>query len=162
MAARLFLRFFLCYFVVLFLCLPLLSGLGISPEAGAVGLVGLIFVLLALLGGFLTVSGPYLLALSAAKAYYDASLLQTLISLCQARTIGFWSFNAALIFLVFSLMLYCVAAGRACVFSFHATERDLSLLLSRRCFRFLVEAALLATLSLTLYFLWPQLIVLLL
>ncbi len=160
-AARLFLRYFLFYFAWVLPLSLLVFRLGLSVSRADVGFVQLLLVLLALLGGFLTVSKPYLLVLCAVKAYFDATLLCTVVRACSSLGGAFLSFNALLLYLVFSLVLFCLAAARASVFSFDCPVRDFSLIFSRKCLQFLTECAFLSALSLTLYYIWPQLLAML-
>ncbi len=156
-SARLFLRYFLFYFAAALSFLLLFIGRTPTAPQQEIGFLQLVFVLLALLGGFLTVSKPYLLILTGIKAFFDVSLLRSLL---QTDGLRFLSFNALLFYLLFSFVLFCLAAARASLFSFQGFARDFSLLFSRKCLVFLAECILIAALSLTLYYIWPQLLAL--
>lgn len=155
--SRLFFRFFLCYFAagaaaILFAARGVLRN---PPEQA--GKTEFAFILLALLGSVLTLSKPYLLLLTAAKAFFDVALLSSLLPAARGLSNGFLTFNACLFYVIFSLALFCTAAARSCLFSFEGSERDLRLLCSRRFLIYLAEAVVFAALALTLYFLWPHL-----
>ena len=155
--SRLFFRFFLCYFIA-GAAAALFAARGVlwdPPEQA--GKTEFLFVLLALLGSVLTLAKPYLLLLTAVKAFFDVALLASLLPAVRGLSRGFLTFNACLCYVIFSLALFCTAAARSCLFSAEGSERDLRLLCSRRFLVYLAEAVLFAALALTLYFLWPQL-----
>ena len=156
LGARLFLRFFLCYLAGCLAAL-LLGRLPALSNAEGIGHHHFISVALAALGGVLTVSKPYLLLLSLLRAALDAEVLAYLFSKAHGGYGGFFTFNACLCYLAFSVLLFCVTAARACRFSAESTGRDTALLLSRRFLVFTGEMLLLLALSTLLYLLWPQL-----
>ena len=158
-AARLFFRFFLCYFLsgAFAAALAARGALWRSFDYARAGRAEFVFVLLALLGSVLTLSKPYLLLLTAAKAFFDVALCAALLPLLRAGGHVFLTSNACFLYLVFSLTLFCMAAARSCLFSFSGAERDLRLLCSKRFLLYLVEALFFAALALSLYFIWPQL-----
>ena len=154
-ASRLFLRFFLCYLTALPVGLLSASrGRGISLDA--VGGVQLLFLLLALLGALLTVTKPYLLLLTVCKSLYDATLLYHVVTLTRSGTIGILPFNACFFLVAFAAVLFALAAAGAELFAFMQPARNFALVFSAAFGRYLIRALLLATLALTLYFLWPQ------
>lgn len=156
-ATRMFLRFFIAYFLLILPVLALVSMLSLPVSLSRVGSVQFWFVPLSLLGGFLTICKPYLLVLTAFKAYYDTALIHSFFGAFRSLERGFWVFNATLAYLIFSVLLFCVSSSKACLFSTGSSERDSSLLFSAKCLHFLTECALICALSLTLYYLWPQL-----
>ena len=157
-AARLFFRYFLCYFACVLLFGVLSTRLVPAVSRTEVGSVQLLLALLALLGGFLTISKPYLLLLCMGKALYDVCAFRMLMADFSIHGGGaLLAFNALVLYGIFSLLLFCLCAARASLFSFDCTARDFTLILSRPCLRFLGEAVFLAALSLSLYYLWPQL-----
>ena len=87
----------------------------------------------------------------------EAEVLAYLFSKAHGGYGGFFTFNACLCYLAFSVLLFCVTAARACRFSAESTGRDTALLLSRRFLVFTGEMLLLLALSTLLYLLWPQL-----
>ena len=157
LAPRIFLRFFIGYFLSLFPVFALISAISLPISTARAGWVQFLFVPLALLGGFLTISKPYLLALTAAKVFYDVALAHSFFGNFRTLERGFFVFNATLAYLIFSVLLFCFASSKACLFSIESSGRDANLLFSAKCLHFLGECALICALSLTLYFLWPQL-----
>ena len=155
--SRLFFRFFLCYLIAAPVAW-LLAVRGTLPiRLETVGTAEFLFIPLALLGALLTVTKPYLLALTAIKAFYDVALLYRLTGWVRLGTIGFLPWNACLLLLILSLLLFAVAAARAELFSFLTAARDTRLLLSKPFGKFLIEALIFLALGITLYYLWPQL-----
>lgn len=156
-SARVLLRFLLCYAASVALSLPCFRHYTDAPPLFDVGELEALFVLLAIVGAFLTIANTYLILLTVAKAVVDASALTALYRELSHGMSDFWAANALLFFFVFSLLLFCFAASNACLFSFESRERDLRLLLSRRCLVYCLHAVLLFSLSLLLYLLWPSL-----
>lgn len=155
--SRLFFRFFICYLVAAPVAW-LLAMRGTLPiRMDTVGMAEFIFIPLALLGALLTVTKPYLLALTVAKAFYDVALLYRLTEWVRHGSIGFLPWNTCLLLLILSLVLFTVAAARADLFSFLTVARDTRLLLSRSFAKFLAESILFTALGVTIYYLWPQL-----
>lgn len=158
LGARLFLRFFLCYFVGCLVALVLFRGFA-PPNAEGLGACLSLSVPLAALGGILTLSKPYLLLLTLFRSALDAQLLSMLFAGMRAGYGGIFTFNAYLCYLAFSVLLYCVTAARACRFCAENTaKRDAALLFSRPFWAFVGESLLLFALSMLLYLLWPQLL----
>ena len=154
---RLFLRFSLCYLLscpvaVLFAARGVLQAI---PDR--VGAVEFLFVPLALLGALLTVTKPYLILLSMGKAFYDISVLYSVTRWAKQGVIGILPWNACFFLTVFSLLLFLAAAARAELFSFLNTARDIRLIFSRPFGYYLLEILLFTALSLSLYYLFPQL-----
>ena len=147
---RLFLRFLLCYaaaFAAGWLWCVRISSIPATGNA-------LLFLLLALLGGFLSVSSPFLLLLTGWKAVLEAQLLYRLLLLARADEITLLSLNACLLLLLITLFVYVTAAASACRFSHETYIRDLRLLLSGSCLAYLVRGACLAAATLLLKQLW--------
>lgn len=153
---RLFLRHFLYYLSALPAGLYLSSCGLLQFEPSAVGKAAFLFILLAALGALLTVTKPYLAALSVGKGLFDASLLYRVTQLAKDGEISIWSWNACFFLIAFSLLLFCFAAARASLFSFFMQKRDMKLIFSREFWHFLMENLLLAAPSLLLCFLWPE------
>lgn len=156
-AARLFLRHFLFYIAAACLGLLLCHRGLLSIDLHAAGAVSFAMIPLALLAGLLTLARPYLLALTAAKALFDAAMLTRITAKISTGAIGILSFNACFFLLAFSLVLFCVSAARACWFAFGNRVQDAALLFSRAFWRYVAEAMILTALALSLYFLWPRL-----
>ena len=156
--SRLFFRFFICY--LLTVPVATLSGArkALSVSVGSVGAIETAFVLLALLGALLTIAKPYLYALTLTKAFFDGAVLWQITTWSRAVGIGILSFNACLLLLILSLLLFIMTAARAELFAFLTTARDARLLFSRRFAKFLAEALVLLALALSLYYLWPQML----
>ena len=157
---RLFFRFFVCYFCCFAFSFSALTNVLPAPDATRFGMNSFLMILLAILGAVLTLTKPYLLLLTLTKSFFDAATLHFVAARLRIAG-GFWSFNAWLFYLVFSLLLFCAAAARACRFSAESTARDAALLFSRRFFCFCGEALLLIALGAILYVIWPQLYLLL-
>ena len=155
--SRLFFRFFLAYLaacpIACFLGTKGIPRLAIFGE----GDIALLFVLLALLGAFSTISKPYLLLLAFLKGFYDTALLYEVSCLIGTGKIGVLAWNACFLLVLFSLLLFAVAAARAQLFSFVNAKRDMQLLLSGSFWLYLFEAVFFLALALSLYFLWPLL-----
>lgn len=155
--SRLFLRFFLSYLIitpVAVLCA--MRGL-LNPDLECVGLVEFGFIPLSLLGAFLTVTKPYLIVLTLIKSFYDATLLYQVSQWVRLGAIGLLPFNACLFILIFSIILFCLTAARAELFSFLHSARDIQLILSRPFGAYLLEILLFTALALSLYYLLPEL-----
>lgn len=127
------------------------------PDAD-VGLVQFLFIPLALLAAFLTLGKPYSLILAGIKSFYDMALLLFLFRTVRGHSNAFLAFNASMLYVVFSLLLFCMALARASLFTYDTKERDLQLLLSRHFLGFLFESLLFVALALSLYYLWPSLL----
>ena len=153
---RLFLRFFLLYFGGALLTLALFGRGFLLAGAKDFALTEFLFVPLSLLAAVLTLAKPYLLVLTLVKAFCDTAFLMQLFRGVRGGSGSFWGFNAHLLYLSFTLLLFCLAASYACLFSFHSTKRDAGLLFSLHFIKFLARAAFLASLALLLYFLFPQ------
>ena len=156
--SRLFFRFFICYLATVPVAALSHTRGVLSFSVSSVGMVETVFVMLALLGALLTIAKPYLYALTLAKAFYDGILLCTVTAWARAGSIGILSWNACFLMLILSLLLFAVTAARAELFAFLTTARDTRLLFSRRFAKFLAEAMVLLALSLSLYYLWPQIL----
>lgn len=156
-ASRLFLRFFLCF--LLFAPVGwLLAARGVwEIDPQNVGSIELIFVLLAATGGLSLLTKPYLLTLCALKSLYDTALLYRVTAWTSTGAIGILQWNLCFLLAVLSLVLFTAAAARAELFAFLCTKRDTKLLFSRELGGYAVWILLLGAVSLTLYFLWPQL-----
>ena len=159
-ATRLFLRFFLCYFAAILLGFCLFWHHAPSVTISGVGAVEAVFVALALVAAFLTVSNPYLSSLICCKAFYDAAALCTVFNGALQGAARFWYANAVLFYFVSTLLLFCAGASRACLFSFLSTGRDLTLLLSRRTLIYFLHALLILAACVLLYFIWQALVAL--
>lgn len=156
-AARLFFRYFLCYFAAITVAFFFrVRGMLPQPPAHA-GLGECVFVFLCLQAALSTVAKPYLLVLTVIKAFYDLAWFSDLVQKSSFTMQNILAFNACFFYLVFSLLLFSVAAARSCIFTAESTERDIRLLLSRRFFSFLIEALIISALALVLYFIWPPL-----
>ena len=157
-ASRLFLRFFLCYVLtapVAILCAAR-NMLGLSTAQ--VGRIEFCFIPLALLGAFLTVTKPYLIVLTVIKAFYDAAFLYHVSQWALLGAIQILPWNAFLLIIIFSMLLFLFAAARAELFSFLYPARDIHLILSRPFALYLLEVVLFCALALSLYYLMPQLL----
>ena len=120
----------------------------------------LCLILLCFLGAFLTVSRPYLLILTVVKAFFDVAVLSAVIGLLKNRTAVLLRFNACLLYILLSFVLFCFAACGACLFSHMNSERNLRLICSRPFLRYLGEALLLLLPAVALYLIWPSLMAL--
>ena len=137
---RLFCRFLCIYTAgmpiasLILRVLPFLRTFGLAVEKAE-----LLFFLLALLASFLTVAIPFLVAVTAAKSFYDLLLVQHLIKLTKCGQRSLLSFNAVLFLLIAAALLFFITAARAVRFSFYTEKQNLSLLLSRRFWRYFTE-----------------------
>ena len=156
-AARLFLRFFLCYFVTAIAAFFLFRHAAPMLPSDHLGKLQFSLVLLALLGAVLTLSKPYLLILTAVKAFFDIRWLTAVTQALPSLAGGFWAFNACFFYLAFSLFLFCTAAARACLFASNSIMRDTQLLFSKKFAVYLIETVFFAALALSLFYIWPQL-----
>ena len=155
---RLFLRYFLCYLIGALLCItPASRGL-LREHLQDVGIFSFCMIPLALLAGLLTLTKPYLMALTLVKAIFDTTLLVGITARIGSEGMNVLRWNGCFFLTAFSLILFCIAAARACLFSFENRMRDAALLCSRPFWRYCAEALLLIALALSLYFLWPQLL----
>ena len=156
--SRLFLRFFLTYLltVPIAILFAIRELLHLSLER--VGLIEFFFVVLALLGAFLTVTKPYLTILTIIKTFYDVALLYHVSQWVRFGVIGILPWNACLLILIFSIILFCLSAARAELFSFLHPERDIRLILSKPFGYYLLEMLLFAALALSLYYVMPELL----
>ena len=156
--SRLFLRFFLCYM----LCVPVAilcamrNVFELSPQN--TGMVEFLWIPLALFGALLTVTKPYLIVLTMIKAFYDVSFMCLVSQWALLGAIKILPWNACLLMVAFSMILFLFAAARAELFSFLHPERDIRLILSRPFGRYLIEAVLFCALALSLYYLMPELL----
>lgn len=158
MDSRLFLRFLLVYAAAVPVAVwLLLRGYGAHFSFPA-GRVQLLFLALALLGAFSIVSRPYLLLLTAIKAFFDVGVMSRVIEATAGVKGGFFAVNAAFFLVVIALLVFCTAAAKACLFSFFAKRRDAALLFSRECLSFLTEAVLFLAISFLLCLLWQQIL----
>lgn len=155
--SRLFLRYFLFYLVAVCFGVMLAARGVLHFDLHGVGSFSFAMIPLALMAGLLTVSRPYLLALTAAKALFDAALLAHMTALIGTGAIGILTFNACFLLTAFSLVLFCAAAARACWFAFGSKTKDSALIFSRAFAHYLAESILMTALALSLYFLWPRL-----
>ena len=158
--ARLFFRFFLCYVAALTVAILMDRAGLLSYRVTHVGKGEAVLVLLALLAALLTVSKPYLLCLSAVKAFYDVAWFSPLMSAATLTAQGGLAFIAAFFYLAFSLLLFAGAAARSCLFATGNYRRDTQLLVSRSFWGFLLEAVFFAALSSVLFFIWSPLVAL--
>lgn len=157
-ATRLFFRFFLCYFAAAPIGY-LLAIRGITAiQANTAGKVEFLLIPLALLGGLLTVTKPYLLILTAVKAFFDTALLYRVTVWARTDLIGLLPWNICFLMVVLSLLLFAFAAARAELFTFWNTKRDAQLIFSRAFGRFLTEIILFLAIALSQYYLWPTIL----
>lgn len=156
--SRLFVRFFLCYLISAPVAWLLAMRGGLNFDITQIGTVEFLFIPLALLGGLLTVSKPYLLALSVGKAFFDMSFLYRMTVWTRMGNLGFLPWNACFFLLVFSLLLFAFSAARGALFSFLTTARDARLIFSRPFGGFMLEVLVFTALALTQYYLWPQIL----
>jgi hypothetical protein len=143
---RLFLRFLLCYAATFAVGLMQTTAGGFLPTAGR----PLLFVLLALLGGFLSVSSPFLLLLTVWKAAVEAHLFYRLLLLARGGEISLFCINACLFILLVMLFVYLIAAASACRFAHETYIRDLRLLFSKGCVVYLLRGVCLVAATLVL------------
>jgi hypothetical protein len=155
--SRLFLRFFLAYLLTAPVAILIATNGLLDLNLKRVGLIEFFFIPLSLLGAFLTVTKPYLIILSVIKSFYDVALLYRVSQWARLGAIGILPWNACLLLLIFSLILFCFSAARAELFSFLHTQRDLRLILSRPFGAYLLEMLLFTALALSLYYLMPEL-----
>ena len=156
--SRLFLRFFLSYLIITPVAiLTAMRGL-LNLDFERAGLVEFSFIPLSLLGAFLTVTKPYLIVLAFIKSFYDVALLYQVSQWVRLGVIGILPWNACLLILIFSIILFCLAAARAELFSFLHPARDIQLILSRPFGAYLLEILLFTALALSLYYLMPELL----
>ena len=153
---RLYLRF-ACILLLSLLCSALLFYRAEGAPADAVGLFAFLPIPLALLAPLLSVPNSYLCTLSLVYGAYNGALLAHSIRLVQTGSIGFFSFNAAFLLIAFSLMLYLLAAAKACQFAFENPARDTALIFKRAFFKYSAETVLFTALSVSVYYLWSKL-----
>lgn len=156
-AGRLVLRFLACYALAATLAGVALYR-GFSPFLPYPALAEFWLIPLALCAAFLTVSSPYLLALTAGKALLDAALVARMIRLVRTESLSPLLWNAGLALLLCSVPLFCYTAARAALFAFDCTARDLRLLVSKRFWLFLLLAAVLCALALPLRLFLPKIL----
>ncbi len=156
--SRLFFRFFLCYLLITPVAWLLAARGMLHVNFDNVGQIELVFIPLALLGALLTVTKPYLLLLTACKAFFDVSVLYRVTQWARLGCIGFLPWNACLLLLILSLLLYALAAARAELFAFLTPTRNARLLLSRAFIRLFAEGLFFFALALSFYYTWPQLL----
>ena len=154
-AVRLFLRFLLCYLAAVPIGV-LLAARHCNAEADRMGTMVLLFVSLALLGAFLTVTMPYLLVLTVCKAFYDGKMLYCFTVQARTGDIGIFSWNACFFLVVLSAVLFVFSAAQAALFAFLYPQRDGKLLFSAPFGRYLLRALLLCASAVLLYLLWPH------
>ena len=155
---RLFFRFLVCYLLILtigYVCAA--KGLGFLWRDHIARSVPL-FVVLALIGGFSSISNIYLLLLTAVKALWEAQIVYRAVLLIQAGSMMLLTANACLLSLYFSLLVFTAAAALACRFAFENRLRDLRLLCSRSGARYLLQSLCLFSLALLSYLLWSHLL----
>lgn len=158
---RLFLRFFLFYFIAVIIGV-LLAFRGLLPvDPIAVGMIQLILLLLSRLGALLTVTGPYLLLLTAIKGFYDAAILFYFTRMAQLGAIGILPWNACFFLIAFTAVIFATSSAQAAWFVFLHPERDLRLLFSTAFGRYLIATLLYSAMAICFYFLWPQIYALL-
>lgn len=155
-AARLFFRFFLCYLIGTLLTAPFFARHGSLPSLDGMGGVQCVFLLLAGVAAFLTVSGPFLLLLTLCKATLDATLLCRVFALSGGGSRAILTCNTVLCYLVCTLLLFCFVAALSGVFSYHTKQRDARLLFSPSCAILLLKFAACAVSALLLYRVWPR------
>lgn len=155
--SRLFLRFFLAYALTVPIALLFAVRGLMALNLSQAGLVEFFFIPLSLLGAFLTVTKPYLIILALIKSFYDVALLYQVSQWVRLGAIGILPWNACFLLLVFSVILFCMTAARAELFSFLHPARDLQLVLSRAFGSYLLEMLLFTALALSLYYLMPEL-----
>ncbi len=156
-SSRLFLRYFLLLFAGVAIMLTYCLRTAPQIASDAVGKVQVLFVCLALLAAFLTVSGPYLVLLCGVKAFFDTAAFCTRIRSLTLGKENILPVNGLLCYFVLSAILFCTMASQARLFSFEGDERDLKLMYSRRFLLFLPRAVLLIALALPFYYIWPRL-----
>ena len=119
----------------------------------------LVFTVLAFLGAFLTVSLPFLHILCVIKAFFDTALVLQLLYLLGGRSPKMLLFNICLLYLTFSLLIFCYFAARAALFAYFVPGRDMHLIFSSDFLLFFACAVICLALSVILYYIWPQLAV---
>jgi len=155
---RLLLRYFFYYLAAFFLG-AFLSRRGFLPMIpSSAALLGLFPVLFALSAVLLTVGNTYLAILTVAKGLFDAGLFLRIVRLTSLGEIGFWGFNGCFILLFLGLLLFLVAATRACLCLFRSTSRDIHFIFSKSFAQFLPDALCLFILAIFSYLLWQRLL----
>jgi hypothetical protein len=156
--SRLLLRFLLYYTVAIpFGMMPRGNHMLPAVDLQSVGRIQAIFLLLALLGGVLTIAKPFLSVLAFVKGLYDTTLVRSFTALAKCGEIGIFSWNACFFLIMGTAFLFAFGAARAQHFSFFNNERDLKLLFSSAFGRYLVLALLCMAFALTVALLWPHL-----
>ena len=154
--ARLFLRFLLIYLPALLVGVAFsVRGFSMLPTL-LPRHYSLFAVIFALLAAFLTVSKPFLMLLTVAKAFLDAGVFFRVTQLAKLREINFWQWNACFFLTAFGVFLFATAAALACWFSHKNKARDARLIFSRPFGKYLTEALLLLALALPLSYLWQR------
>ena len=156
--SRLFMRFFLCYAIAVPIGLVCAFRQWLTFDITTFGSISLLFVGLALLGAVLTLTKPYLLALSVLKALYDVAVLFYISALTQKGALEILQWNICFLLIVSSLLIFSFSAARAQLFSFLCERRDTGLLFSRQFGKYLIEAVVLLAMGTVMYLIWPQLI----
>ncbi len=155
--ARLYLRF-----AFMLLCALLIAALLFGRSTGTftemVGLWAFLPIPLSLLAPLLSVPNTYLCTLSLLYGGYNGVLLARSILLVRVGAAGFFAFNAALLLILFSLVLFLLSTAKACRFAFENPARDTKLLLKRAFLKYMAEAVLFTALSVSVYYLWSKLL----
>lgn len=159
--ARLLLRYFF-YYLIAFLLGSFLCRRGLLPMIPSnAALLGIFPVSFALFAVLLTVGNTYLAILVMAKGTYDAALFLRIVRLAALGEINFWAFNACFFLLFLGVLLFLVAATRACLCLFLSASRDIRFIFSKGFARFLPDALCLLVLAIFSYLLWQRLLIML-
>jgi len=153
---RLYLRFAFMLLFALLIAALLFGGTGTFTET--VGLWAFLPIPLSLLAPLLSVPNTYLCTLSLLYGGYNGILLARSFLLVRVGAAGFFTFNAALLLILFSLVLFLLSTAKACRFAFENPARDTALLLKRAFLKYMAEAVLFTALSTSLYYLWSKLL----
>lgn len=154
---RLYLRFATALLLSLLLG-TLLFSRGVTAPTGAVGLWAFLPIPLALLAPLLSVPNTYLCTLSLLYGGFNGLLLSRSITLVRIGSAHFFTFNAALLLMLFSLTLFLLATTKACQYAFEHRARDAALLFKVAFLKYLTEAVLFTALSVSVYYLWSKLL----
>lgn len=160
LGARLSVRFALFYIaaVVVGVLASMRGGAFFTTEH--VEFVAFLFVPLAVIAAFLTVSNTYLMVLTLIKGFFDTQLLYRVTLLVKSGHVGFLEWNGCFFLSAASVILFLLTAVNAARFSFENNKRDLVLILSKPFLKYLAEALLFMAFATLLYLLWPRLLAL--
>ena len=160
LGARLSIRFALFYIAAVIVSVLTSMRGSVFFTTEHVEFTAFLFVPLAIIAAFLTISNTYLMVLTLIKGFFDTHLLFRVTLFVKTGHVGFLEWNGCFFLTAASFILFLLVAVNAARFSFENSTRDLTLILSKPFLKYFTQSLFFMAFATLLYLLWPRLLAL--